>query len=241
MILRPFFVDKHRSQKIIQICLSLLLLFPLACNDASKPLPMEKSKSSSEVSSTVKKTRIIFFGDSLTAGYGLTDYEKSWPHLIGDSLKKDGFDSEIINAGVSGDTTSGGLGRIDWVLGQNPDIFVLELGANDMLRGISPTVTKSNLKEMVYKIKKDHPNCEILLVGMRATPNLGKSFRSEFDSIYPGLAKEEKLTLIPFLLEKVAGIRKLNQKDGIHPTEEGHVLVAKTVYPYLKKIVKKRQ
>lgn len=179
--------------------------------------------------------RIIFFGDSLTAGYGLVDFETSWPYLVNARMKKEGLDFEMTNAGVSGDTSSGGLGRIDWVLGQKPDIFVLELGANDMLRGIPPSVTRTNLKELVQKIKREYPKCEIVLIGMRATPNLGKGFRDEFDAIYPNLAKAEGLTFVPFLLEKVAGIRKLNQKDGIHPTEEGHALVAETVYPFIKK------
>jgi len=200
-------------------------------NDSAKTIEEEIPKAFPE-----RNSHIIFFGDSLTAGYGLTDFEKSWPHLVIDRLSKDGYAYEMTNAGVSGDTTSGGLGRIDWVLSKKPNIFVLELGANDMLRGIPPIVTRKNLKEIIGKVKVTYPDCEILLVGMRATPNLGKQFRKEFDTIYPELAKEEHILLVPFLLEKVAGIRKWNQKDGIHPTEEGHSKVADYVYPYLKKI-----
>ncbi|TGN13766.1 arylesterase [Leptospira ilyithenensis] len=218
--------------------LFLILLFSsvlLSCSDSSKDAENEITKQESDST----EPRIIFFGDSLTAGYGLLDYEEAWPHLVVSRLKKEGFGYQITNAGVSGDTTSGGLGRIDWVLSQKPDIFVLELGANDMLRGISPKVTRSNLKSMIQKVKSTYPDCKILLVGMRATPNLGKKYATEFDSIYPDLAKEEDLSFIPFLLERVATIRKLNQKDGIHPTTEGHKLVAETVYPYLKKLTGK--
>ncbi|WP_411821917.1 arylesterase [Leptospira sp. 'Mane'] len=219
--------------KLFWILLSLFIF--LSCSDSSKETKEETKKQESGSS----EPRIIFFGDSLTAGYGLLDYEEAWPHLVTNRLRAEGFPYQITNAGVSGDTTSGGLGRIDWVLSQTPDIFVLELGANDMLRGIAPKVTRANLKTMVQKVKSTYPDCKILLIGMRATPNLGKKYAAEFDSIYPDLAKEESLSLLPFLLEKVATIRKLNQKDGIHPTSDGHKLVAETVYPYLRKLADK--
>ncbi|MDZ4727574.1 MAG: arylesterase [Leptospira sp.] len=217
----------------------LLLIFTFfSCgNDAETSNPSVPTAPNSES----KSQRIIFFGDSLTAGYGLVDYEKAWPHLIVARLKKEGYTFEITNAGVSGDTSSGGLGRLDWVLSQKPNIFVLELGANDMLRGITPKVTRDNLATILRTVKKTYPNCEILLIGMKSTPNLGSKYRDEFDAIYPDLAKSENVMLVPFLLEKVASDRKLNQKDGIHPTEEGHVLVSESVYPYLKKLAKKVQ
>lgn len=226
-----FSILVFKSMKFIFIFVFLIL----GCGEKSNLDLGKEAVSNANQNDHSDAPRIIFFGDSLTAGYGLVDFEKSWPYLVHARLKKEGLNYEMTNAGVSGDTSSGGLGRIDWVLSQKPDIFVLELGANDMLRGIPPSVTRTNLTDLVLKIKKEYPKCEIVLMGMRATPNLGKGFRDDFDSIYPTLAKSEKLTFVPFLLERVAGIRKLNQKDGIHPTEEGHVLVANTVYPYIKK------
>lgn len=221
--------------------LVLLCFLSFACspNPSSNP-----DKNSSEETKTIdtkslSNKRILFFGDSLTAGYGLIDYEMAWPHLVTNRLNAEGFGYSLTNAGISGDTTSGGLGRIDWVLQETPDIFVLELGANDMLRGITPDVTKENLRKMIKRVKAKAPEAKILLIGMIATPNLGKKYANEFNSIYPNLAKEEQVPLVPFLLEKVAAKRKLNQKDGIHPTEEGHVLLADTVYPYLKELAKK--
>lgn len=181
--------------------------------------------------------RIIYFGDSLTAGYGLADFEDAWPHVLNKRINAEGYSYQMTNAGVSGDTTSGGLGRLEWVLAEKPSVFVLELGANDMLRGISPTVTKENLRSMIRQIKSQYPSTKILLVGMYATPNMGKKYASAFNTLYPELAKEEEVPLVPFILEKVASIRKLNQKDGIHPTEAGHKLVADTVYPYLKPLL----
>jgi acyl-CoA thioesterase-1 len=217
----------------MKVLFYLFILCMFACEKA----PLSENISPKDVAQTEDTSkRIIFFGDSLTAGYGLDDHEKSWPHLVVSRLASEGYHFKMTNAGVSGDTSSGGLGRIDWVLSQKPNIFILELGANDMLRGISPSVTRKNLKAMIEKVQREYPDCEILILGMKATPNLGKPFRDEFDAIYSNLARDSGITLLPFLLEKVAGIRNLNQKDGIHPTEEGHGLVADTVYPYLKKL-----
>ncbi|WP_210413178.1 arylesterase [Leptospira vanthielii] len=215
------------------IFFSVFLLF--SCGNSSD----QTSKNSSESQNLNETKRIIYFGDSLTAGYGLLDYEDAWPHVLTKRINAEGYSYKMTNAGVSGDTTSGGLGRLEWVLAEKPSIFVLELGANDMLRGISPTVTKENLRSMIRQIKSQYPNTKILLVGMYATPNMGKKYASAFNSLYPELAKEEAVPLVPFILEKVASIRKLNQKDGIHPTDVGHKLVADTVYPYLKPLLVK--
>ena len=215
------------------IFFSVFLLF--SCGNSSD----QTNKNSSETQNLNETKRIIYFGDSLTAGYGLLDYEDAWPHVLTKRINAEGYSYKMTNAGVSGDTTSGGLGRLEWVLAEKPSIFVLELGANDMLRGISPTVTKENLRSMIRQIKSQYPNTKILLVGMYATPNMGKKYASAFNSLYPELAKEEAVPLVPFILEKVASIRKLNQKDGIHPTDVGHKLVADTVYPYLKPLLVK--
>ncbi|MGE8721823.1 arylesterase [Leptospira terpstrae] len=213
--------------------ISFFLFF--ACGNSS-----DQTNANSATTQELKDTkRIIYFGDSLTAGYGLLDFEDAWPHVLTKRIQAEGYSYKMTNAGVSGDTTSGGLGRLEWVLAERPSVFVLELGANDMLRGISPTVTKENLRSMIRQIKSQYPDTKILLVGMYATPNMGKKYAAAFNSLYPELAKEEEVPLVPFILEKVASIRKLNQKDGIHPTEAGHKLVADTVYPFLKPLLVK--
>ncbi|XDD47386.1 arylesterase [Leptospira sp. WS39.C2] len=213
----------------------LSLFFFVSCGNPSEPGNDNKL----EPKDNTQTKRILYFGDSLTAGYGLLNYEDAWPHILTNRINAEGYSYQMTNAGVSGDTTSGGLGRLEWVLAEKPSIFVLELGANDMLRGISPEVTKKNLQSMIKQIKSQYPNTKILLVGMMATPNMGKKYANAFNTIYPELAKEENLPLVPFILEKVASIRKLNQKDGIHPTEAGHKLVADTVYPYIKPLLEK--
>ncbi|EOQ87841.1 GDSL-like protein [Leptospira yanagawae serovar Saopaulo str. Sao Paulo = ATCC 700523] len=212
-----------------------ILFFLIVCGKPSEP----KNEIPSQTNELNQTKRIVYFGDSLTAGYGLANYEDAWPHILTNKINSEGYSYQMTNAGVSGDTTSGGLGRLEWVLAEKPTVFLLELGANDMLRGISPSVTKENLRTMIRQIKSQYPNTKILLVGMVATPNMGKKYANAFNSIYPELAKEEAVPLVPFILEKVASIRKLNQKDGIHPTEEGHKLVADTVYPYLKPLLEK--
>lgn len=178
-----------------------------------------------------KKT-IIFFGDSLTAGYGLTK-EQAFPALIQKELSEKGYDYEVINAGLSGETSAGGLSRIDWILKKPVDVFVLELGANDGLRGLPIAQTKSNLQSIINKVRAKNPDVKIVVAGMMVPPNLGPDYSKEFGMIFPELAKKNKATLIPFLLANVAGDNNLNQTDGIHPNIEGHKIVAKTVYSFM--------
>ncbi|HMV43702.1 MAG TPA: arylesterase [Leptospiraceae bacterium] len=183
------------------------------------------------------RKKIIFFGDSLTAGMGLLNPDESFVARIAVKLKEDGFDLKVINAGLSGDTTSGGLARLDWSISKGVDYFVLELGANDGMRGIETELIESNLKKIISKVREKNPNVKILLVRMLTFPNLGPAYVKKFNAIYPKVAKEEKIPLSAFLLEKVAGIKELNQKDGIHPTGEGHQLLAETLYPSVRKLV----
>ncbi|ABJ75704.1 arylesterase [Leptospira borgpetersenii] len=189
--------------------------------------------------SNVPKIRILFFGDSLTAGLGLGSPEEAFPALVEKELFKSGISTQAINAGMSGDTTSGGLARLDWAMSSGFDLFVLELGANDSMRGISPDQTEKNLKEIIVRVKKKNPKVKILLVGMKTFPNLGKEYRKKFEAVFPKIAKEENLPLVPFFLNGVAGVKKLNQKDGIHPTAEGHRILAKNLFPFIQKILKK--
>lgn len=171
---------------------------------------------------------ILFFGDSITAGYGLS-MEEAYPSHVEKALKDKGLEVKVVNAGLSGETSAGGLSRIDWVLRQQVDVFVLELGANDGLRGLPLSQTRSNLQSIIDKVKVKNPNVKIVLAGMMVPPNMGKEYTSEFRNIYPDLAKKNKATLIPFLLDGVAGDDKLNIADGIHPNVEGHKIVAKNV------------
>jgi acyl-CoA thioesterase-1 len=171
---------------------------------------------------------ILFFGDSLTAGYGLSP-DEAFPTLVGRNLTKQGKPCKIIPAGLSGETSAGGLSRIDWVLRQRPDVFVLELGANDGLRGLPLDQTEKNLQAIINKVKTKYPKTKIVIAGMMVPPNMGPAYTERFKKIFPDLAKKNKATLIPFLLKNVAGDEKLNQADGIHPTAEGHKIVASTV------------
>ncbi|MBM9578401.1 arylesterase [Leptospira sp. 201903070] len=184
--------------------------------------------------------RILFFGDSLTAGLGLNSPEEAYPAVLEKELFKQGISVKSVNAGMSGDTSSGGLSRLDWALSNPFDLFVLELGANDSMRGISPDQTEKNLKEILSRVRKKNPKSKILLIGMKTFPNLGKEYRKKFESIFPKIAKEENLPLVPFFLNGVAGNKKLNQKDGIHPTAEGHRILAKNLLPFFQKILRKR-
>jgi acyl-CoA thioesterase I len=171
---------------------------------------------------------ILFFGDSLTAGYGLSP-EEAFPTLVGQKLIKQGKPVKVIPAGLSGETSAGGLSRIDWVLRQQPDVFVLELGANDGLRGLPLDQTEKNLQAIINKVKSKYPKTKIVIAGMMVPPNMGPAYTDKFKKIFPDLARKNNATLIPFLLVDVAGNEKLNQADGIHPTAEGHKIVASTV------------
>ncbi|MBS1556753.1 MAG: arylesterase [Bacteroidetes bacterium] len=179
---------------------------------------------------------ILFFGDSLTAGYGLS-VEEAFPALIEKELNKGATKVKAINAGLSGETTAGGLARIDWVLRQPIDIFVLELGANDGLRGLPLDQTRKNLQGIIDKVKAKYPKVKIVMTGMMVPPNMGTKYSNEFKVIYPELAKKNNATLMPFLLEGVAGDEKLNQADGIHPTAKGHEIVARNLRGILAKLL----
>ena len=185
---------------------------------------------------TTSDNTILFYGDSLTAGYGLSQ-EEAFPALIEKKIKQQGKSWKVINAGLSGETTAGGLSRIDWILRQPVDIFVLELGGNDGLRGLPVNQTRKNLQGIIDKVKAKYPNCKIVLAGMMVPPNMGKEYSDDFHKVFRDIATRNKSVLIPFLLENVGGIEKLNQADGIHPNAEGHRIVAenmsKTLLPLL--------
>lgn len=186
---------------------------------------------------SISTKTILFYGDSITAGYGLS-VEDAFPARVAEALKAKGMEVKVVNAGLSGETSAGGLSRIDWILRQPIDVFVLELGGNDGLRGLPLDQTKTNLQMIIDKVKAKNPDVKIVLAGMMVPPNLGKEYTTEFRNIYPELAKKNNATLIPFLLEGVGGDDKLNLPDGIHPNVEGHKIVAKTVVKVLEPLLK---
>jgi len=185
--------------------------------------------------STTPKT-ILFFGDSLTAGYGSSP-EEAFPALIEKQFNKSETKVRIVNAGISGETSAGGLGRIDWVLRQPIDIFVLELGANDGLRGLPVDATRKNLQSIIDKVKAKYPKAKIVLTGMMVPPNMGKDYADNFKNLFPELAKKNNTILMPFLLDGVAGNPKLNIGDGIHPNPQGHKIIAGNLFPILEKLI----
>ncbi|MDE3184308.1 MAG: arylesterase [Bacteroidota bacterium] len=208
----------------------------VSCNNNKTPKATQNQQvlKDTTVSVSVKKKTILFFGNSLTAGYGV-DPSEAYPALIQDKIDSLGLNYKVVNAGVSGETTADGNSRIDWILKQPIDIFVLELGGNDGLRGIPLSETKKNLQSIIDKVKAKYPNVKIVLEGMQIPPNMGPAYTSKFKEIYPAMAKENHIDLVPFLLKGVGGDPKLNQRDGIHPTAEGHKIVAQNVWEILKK------
>lgn len=183
-----------------------------------------------------EKTTILFYGDSLTAGYGLSK-DQAFPAIIERELNENEENVKVINAGLSGETSAGGLNRLDWILREPVDIFILELGANDGLRGLPIKQTHENLQQIIDKVKSKNPEVEIIIAGMMVPPNLGEEYTSKFRAIFPSLAKTNNAVLIPFLLDGVAGDESLNLPDGIHPNPEGHKIVADNVLVALRTIL----
>ena len=197
----------------------MLLVLPTVCGGAP---------------AAARVPEILAFGDSLTAGFGLPP-EASFPSRLEARLKAEGVGAHVVNAGVSGDTTAGGLARLDWALADKPDIVILELGANDALRGIDPKIVRANLDAMIGKIQAS--GAKLLLLGMRAPPNWGEGYQRDFDRLYPELAQAHRVTLYPFFLEGVAMDPKLNQPDGLHPNERGVAALVERIAPYVARLI----
>ena len=223
----------------------LVLMFFTSCKDTTT---REEEKREEEIANSEGEQEtgnsdtgvILFFGNSLTAGYGL-EPEEAFPALIQNRIDSLGMDYEVVNAGLSGETTAGGRNRIDWVLNQDVDVFILELGANDGLRGVPVEESRRNLQAIINTVREKNPDTEIILTGMQMPPNMGQEYTTNFRNMFPELAEENDIHLIPFLLEDVGGIPELNQGDGIHPTAEGQKILAENVWEVLGPVLKSRE
>lgn len=197
--------------------------------EAGKVTEPQAAAVRADAASATGRQNILFFGTSLTAGYGLSP-EEAYPALIQKKIDSLNLNYKVINGGLSGETSAAGKNRIDWLLKQPVDIFVLELGANDGLRGLSVKETTANLQAVIDKVKKKYPEAKLVMLGMQMPPNMGAAYTTGFRNMFSTLANKNDMIYVPFLLEGVGGVSKLNQGDGIHPTAEGHKILAGNVW-----------
>lgn len=228
----------YKTNRILLfLWLGLILLIAYGCGSQtasnSSTSSLDSSMTQADTLPEDEVKTILFFGNSLTAGYGL-ELSNAFPALIQKKIDSLGLPYHVVNAGLSGETTADGLSRIDWLLDQKVSIFVLELGANDGLRGLSPAQTRKNLKAIIGQVRAKYPSAKVLLCGMEVPPNLGEPYTQQFRSIFPDISDSLDTRLVPFLLEGVAGEPELNLPDGIHPTAKGHQIVAQNVWEHLK-------
>jgi acyl-CoA thioesterase-1 len=206
----------------------------VACGNNNKQATEPHQTDSLSKQPHTAQQNILFFGTSLTAGYGLDDPSQAYPALIQNKIDSLNLSYHVINGGSSGETSAGGLSRINWILKQPVSIFILELGANDGLRGISVNETIANLQAIIDKVKAKYPEAKLVMEGMQMPPNMGEKYTSDFKKIFSILAKKNDMLYVPFLLEGVGGVPKLNQNDGIHPNKEGAKILAENVWKILK-------
>lgn len=222
--------QKHAVPHFLGVILGLLCTFlVLGCDREEKSVKAEKTAAEARYEGTV-----IAVGDSLTAGQGVLE-DEAWPAILEKKLHKDGYHWLVINAGISGETSSGTLSRMKWIVAQKPEVVILETGANDGFRGIPPVVVRKNISKAVQMLQQN--NITVILAGMQIVQNLGPEYVREFAEIYPSVAGAQGCILIPFILEQVAGKPALNQADTIHPNEKGHAMVAETVYPFVRQAI----
>jgi len=183
---------------------------------------------------------VLFLGDSITAGYGL-ELSQAYPALVQHRINREGLNFKVVNAGQSGDTSAGGLARMDWLLKNKVDVLVLELGGNDGLRGLPVEVIRKNLQAIIDRARKQYPQIKIVVAGMKMPPNMGGQYSREFEAMFTALAKKNNAALIPFILEGVGGVRQMNLPDGIHPTASGHEIVAENVWTVLAPVLRSIQ
>jgi len=232
--------DMSRYRYLILV---LLAAFASSCGGNNNPTTNKKSteqvKDTTRVSTaepTAATKNILFFGTSLTAGLGV-DPEQAFPALIQNKIDSLQLPYKVINAGLSGETSAAGKNRIDWLLKQPVDIFILELGANDGLRGIPVKETKANLQDLINRVKKKYPEAKLVMAGMQMPPSMGQKYTTDFKNLFPVIAKENKMSYIPFLLDDVGGIPALIQEDGLHPNAKGHKILAENVWKILQSLL----
>ena len=228
-----------RANYIGVLILCVALVASCSNNQKKNQGKLNERPSENAVVSTpvpVNEQHILFFGTSLTAGYGL-DQNEAYPALIQKKIDSLDLPYKVVNAGLSGETSAAGKSRIDWLLKQPVAVFVLELGANDGLRGIPVAATTANLQAIIDKVKEKYPQVRLVLTGMEVPPNMGDKYAADFRAMFKKLAEKNKMAFVPFLLKGVGGVPKLNQEDGIHPTAEGQKILAENVWAELKKVL----
>ncbi len=227
------------TAKSLKFCYILILSLLVSCANSNKNnQSTEEMDETKVIEAEVSDTKtILCFGDSITAGYGLDDINDAYPAVIQSKIDSLQLDYQVVNSGLSGETSAGGLSRINWILNQDIDIFLLELGANDGLRGIPLSETRSNLENIIKAVQAKDANIIIVLAGMELPPNMGQDYISEFRTIFSDLAANYEFPFIPFILNGVGGIKELNQADGIHPTIAGHKIVADNVWQVLQPLL----
>lgn len=223
----------------MQTALLALLMAGCAEPQQNAPVPSEAAMDSATMATPASPGTVLFLGTSLTAGLGLPP-EQAFPAVIQGRIDSAGLPFRAVNAGVSGETSAAALRRIDWLLRQPFEVLVLETGANDMLRGTDLDSTRANLDAIIRRVRTARPEATVLLVGMMAPPNLGRAYGDRFRRLYPDLAVEHGLPLVPFLLQDVGGVASFNQADGIHPNAEGQRLVARNVWKVLEPLLRAR-
>lgn len=218
-------------QGLLPLYLGLVALLLLSACGRAAPTPIPAAvPTATSVATTGRTGLIVAMGDSLTEGLGV-NMDAAYPAQLERKLRADGYDFSVINAGVSGETSSGALTRIDFVMTLNPDIVILATGGNDSLRAIDPALTQANITQLVQTLQAK--GILVVLAGMQTVQNMGAEYTGAFQAIYPAVAQAEKVLLIPFFLEGVGGKRELNQPDFIHPTADGYAVVVETIYPYV--------
>jgi len=220
-----------------KISLLVVAIVAAGCGTKTADNDTAATTDTTKAASSASAKSILVFGDSLTAGYGLDDPSQAFPGVLQNKIDSVKLPYNVINAGVSGETSAGGRARIEWALKQPVDIFILELGANDGLRGLPIKQTTENLQFIINTVKAKYPKAKLVMLGMQVPPNMGANYSAGFKSVFPALATKNNMALVPFLLQGVAGVRELNQGDGIHPTPDGAKIVAGNVWDVLKGIL----
>jgi acyl-CoA thioesterase I len=215
--------ERRKFRAMIRWLVTLIMALSALSPGASEPRPATKT--------------LLVLGDSIAAGYGVEE-EEAFPTVLQRKIDAAGLRLKVVNAGLSGDTTAGGLRRINWLLRQQVDFLLVELGGNDGLRGIMPEETRKNLEGIIQKVKEKYPRAKIIVAGMQMPENMGEEYTQKYRDIFPEVAKSKGAVLIPFLLDGVGGKAELNQPDRIHPTAEGHEIVAETVWKVIEPVLK---